>query len=208
VAIERKKQLTQAQKTELSDQNMLREATKLILKVGTTKTTLKDVSILAGYSQGFASSRFGSKDGLFLNLERHHRAIWMKNLHCHLDGKKGLNAFLGRIDAMESTIRKEADNVRAMYLLWFDSVGQKTVLDQHLTKFNEDARAAAIIHIKEGIKAGEIIENIDVKTYALRHIAEVFGLIYLWINSPETVDIFACLRDLKKRTNIELKRAD
>ena len=109
---------------------------------------------------------------------------------------------------MESTIRKETDNVRAMYLLWFDSVGQKTVLDQRLTAFNEDARAATVIHIKDGIKMGEIIEDIDVKSYALMHIAEVFGLIYLWLNSPKTVDICACLLDLRKKTNIELMRAD
>lgn len=132
----------------------------------------------------------------------------MHNLQNHLEGKKGLKALLGRIDAMESTIKKETDNVRAMYLLWFDSVGQKTVLDQHLTKFNQDAITAVIIHIKEGIKVGDIKEDIDVKSYAVRNVAEIFGLIYLWVNSPEAIDICACLRDLKKRTNMELMRAD
>ena len=202
---EKKAQLTQAQKTQISDQNMLREATNLILEIGTTRTTLKDVSIRAGYSRGFASARFGSKDGLFLNLEKSHRALWKDYLKQCLGDKTGLQAVLARIDAMESILKEETDNVRAMYLLWFDSVGQKSVLDERLTKFNKDAQAAVIVHIIEGIKSGDISAEITPNAYALRHMAEIFGWIYLWISSPDTIDICACLRSLRLRTETELK---
>ena len=59
---------TQAERTALSDQRMFDAAIRLIMDRGTQKTTLKDIGEMAGYSRGLANYRFGSKDGLMLEL--------------------------------------------------------------------------------------------------------------------------------------------
>ena len=59
---------TQAERTALSDQKMFEMAIELVNERGTAKTTLKDIGEGAGYSRGLASYRFGSKDGLWMEL--------------------------------------------------------------------------------------------------------------------------------------------
>ena len=57
--------LTQAERTEISDQRMFDATVQLVVEHGPAGTSLKDVGVLAGYSRGLASHRFGSKDKLF-----------------------------------------------------------------------------------------------------------------------------------------------
>jgi AcrR family transcriptional regulator len=199
------KPLTHAEKSEISELKMLREATRLILDVGTSKTTLKDVSIGAGYSHGLASQRYGSKEGLFLALEAFHRKLWKTELSHYVTGKSGLQGLLSRINAMESILSKEADSVRAMYLLWFDSVGDHSELSQNLAKFNTEAKAVTTLYIKEGQKIDEIRNDIKGRDYAFKHVAETFGMLYLWAAAPDSVDICAAFRKFRQRTEQELQ---
>ena len=61
---------TQLERTALSDARMADAAVKLICERGAAETTLKDVGLLAGYSRGLASYRFGTKAGLWSFLVR------------------------------------------------------------------------------------------------------------------------------------------
>lgn len=198
------KPLSHAEKTEISEFKMLREATRLILEVGTSKTTLKDVSIGAGYSHGLASQRYGSKEGLFLALEAFHRRLWKEELEKNTQGKTGLQGLLARMDAMINTLEKEPDNVRAMYLLWFDSVGDNSLLSETLARTNAGAQEAVSTLVKEGKKNGDIKSTIVPKDYAFKHVAETFGSLYLWAASPESIDICKAFRKFKRRTAAEL----
>ena len=58
----------QAERSAQSDKKMFEAAIELINERGTAKTTLKDIGEHAGYSRGLASYRFGSKDGLWMEL--------------------------------------------------------------------------------------------------------------------------------------------
>ena len=62
--------LTQAERTEISDNRMLEAAVELIVDRGPAATSLKEVGLKAGYSRGLAGQRFGSKDKLFSFLLR------------------------------------------------------------------------------------------------------------------------------------------
>ncbi|MGD9661492.1 MAG: TetR/AcrR family transcriptional regulator [Porticoccaceae bacterium] len=199
------KPLSHAERTEISELRMLREATKLILDVGTSKTTLKDVSIGAGYSHGLASQRYGSKEGLFLALEEFHRKLWKEELDKYAAGQTGLQGLLARIHAMEKTLEKEPDNVRAMYLLWFDSIGEYSELNKKLKRFNAGAKAAVALYVKEGKKKGEIASSIKERDYAFKHVSEMFGMLYLWAASPDSVDICNAFKKFRQRTESELR---
>ena len=72
---------TQAQRTALSDQRMFEVAIELVNERGTAKTTLKDIGEGAGYSRGLASYRFGSKDGLWMELFARFDDIWKAQRH-------------------------------------------------------------------------------------------------------------------------------
>ena len=83
---------TQAERTALSDQRMFEVAIELVNERGTAKTTLKDIGEGAGYSRGLASYRFGSKDGLWMELFARFDDIWKAHLSQYLTGKQGLAA--------------------------------------------------------------------------------------------------------------------
>ena len=80
---------TQAERTALSDQKMFEMAIELVNERGTAKTTLKDIGEGAGYSRGLASYRFGSKDGLWMELFARFDEIWKAHLSTYLAGKSG-----------------------------------------------------------------------------------------------------------------------
>ena len=96
---------TQAERTALSDQRMFEMAIELVNERGTAKTTLKDIGEGAGYSRGLASYRFGSKDGLWMELFARFDDIWKAHLSQYLTGKQGLAALEAAIQAQRDIFR-------------------------------------------------------------------------------------------------------
>ncbi len=64
MTIKNNRRLTQAERTEISDNRMLDAAVALIVELGPASTSLKEIGLMAGYSRGLAGQRFGSKDKL------------------------------------------------------------------------------------------------------------------------------------------------
>src|SRR5690554_6641242 len=132
-----KKKLTQAERTELSDMRMLEAAADLVLEVGTQNTTLKEVGLRAGYSRSLASLRFGSKEGLFLRLQHLQRKVWQAELDEFSAGKEGLEALHATLDAIENLLEHNPRLIKAMYTVWFESVG-------HTSLFREDRKSTRL----------------------------------------------------------------
>ena len=63
------KRLTQAERTEISDNRMLEAAVSLIVDYGPSATSLKEIGLRAGYSRGLAGQRF----------VREWRQLWIKS---------------------------------------------------------------------------------------------------------------------------------
>ena len=84
--------LTQAERTELSDQRMFDATVDLLLEFGPQGTSLKNVGVKAGYSRGLANHRFGSKDNLFDFTVRRTGELWLSKLTHATQGKTGLLA--------------------------------------------------------------------------------------------------------------------
>src|ERR1700749_2189953 len=96
----RAEQLTQAERTALSDGRMFEAAMELITKYGSHNTTLKEVGELAGYSRGLASGRFGSKDALLNELVGACNRRWKEEYDSYIGKRKGLEAFRSGIDCL------------------------------------------------------------------------------------------------------------
>ena len=191
----------------MSDRLMLDAAQTLVLDVGTAGTTLKEVGELAGYSRGLAHARFGSKERLFLRLADRCRRVWIAELQRVQGEKKGLSAFVARIDAVASYVERYPGEAQVMYILWFESVGSKSKMREGLRRFHEQARADIRGLLEEAARSGEVPSEVDAASIAVQFCATFFGLCYQWLVAPDAVDVSSQIAAFKRQTLLALETA-
>ena len=179
----------QAQRSALSDRRMLEAAVRLVNERGTAKTTLKEIGEVAGYSRGLASYRFGSKDGLWMELFARFDEIWKTHLREYLQGKTGLEAIRLAIRAQRDFFRREPSYLRAMYILWYESLGKESSIRAKLSNHHRIYRRDVKRWIEEGQEAGEIRPDIDADCFSASYCSHMFGTIYQWVVAPDALDL-------------------
>ena len=182
---------TQAERTALSDQRMFEVAIELVNERGTAKTTLKDIGEGAGYSRGLASYRFGSKDGLWMELFARFDDIWKAHLSQYLIGKQGLEALEAAIQAQRDIFTRESGYFRAMYILWYKSLGRESDIRASLANHHVIYRRDVQHWIEQGQAAGEIRADVDSANFATGYCSTMFGTIYQWVVAPDAIDLEA-----------------
>ena len=180
---------TQAQRTALSDQRMFEVAIELVNERGTAKTTLKDIGERAGYSRGLASYRFGSKDGLWMELFARFDGIWKAHLSQHLSGKVGLSALQAAIQAQQDIFTRESGYLRAMYILWYESLGRESDIRASLARHHVIYRRDVAQWIEQGQAQGEIRADVNAEHFATGYCSTMFGTIYQWVVAPDAIDL-------------------
>lgn len=180
---------TQAERTALSDHRMFEAAISLINERGTQKTTLKEIGEIAGYSRGLANYRFGSKDGLMLELFARFDTRWKEHLGSYIKDQTGITAVLAAADALHDFLKLESEYMRAMYLLWYESLGHESEIRNKLADHHEVYRKDATQWIQEGIASGEIKPTINAEQFAVQYCAFIFGLVYQWLVCAEAIDL-------------------
>jgi len=181
--------MTQADRTALSDQRMLDAAVELIIERGIHKTTLKDIGERGGYSRGLANYRFGSKEGLLNELFLRFDLRWKNHLHKYTRGLTGIAAVKAAADALRDFLKLEPGRMRAMYLLWYESLGRESDVRSKLAKHHDKYRADAEEWIREGIASGEIDPSINAAQFAVQYCAFTFGLVYQWLVNADALDL-------------------
>ena len=182
---------TQAERTALSDQRMFEVAIELVNERGTAKTTLKDNGEGAGYSRGLASYRFGSKDGLWMELFARFDDIWKAHLSQYLTGKTGLAALEAAIQAQRDIFTRESGYLRAMYILWYESLGRESDIRASLASHHVIYRRDVQQWIEQGQAVGEIRSDVDSAHFATGYCSTMFGTIYQWVVAPDAIDLEA-----------------
>ncbi len=191
---------TQAERTALSDQRMLKAAIKLINERGTQKTTLKEIGELAGYSRGLANYRFGSKDGLLQELFSRFDERWKTHLESYVGNKTGIDAVLAAADALRDFLKVEPEYMRAMYTLWYESLGHESEIRNSLAAHHDVYRKDATRWIEKGIAAGDIDPGINPQQFAVQYCAFIFGLVYQWLVDGDALDLDAIFDDYESNT--------
>lgn len=189
----------QTERSAQSDRKMFEAAIELINERGTAKTTLKDIGEHAGYSRGLASYRFGSKDGLWIELFRQFDDIWKVHIGSYLEGKRGVAALRAAIHAQRDIFRKESGYLRAMYILWYESLGDASEIRASLAKRHSIYRRDVTAWLQQGIDAGEISEQIDSTQLAAMYCSMMFGTVYQWVVATDALDLdafFAYLEEM------------
>lgn len=200
--------MTQAERTALSDSKMFEAAIALINEHGIQKTTLKDIGERAGYSRGLANYRFGSKDGLMLELFEQFDVRWKKHLQGYLANSHGLQAIRQASAALRDFLRKESGYLRAMYLLWYESLGYESDMRRLLAAHHDVYRHDARRWIEQGIKAGEIKSDTDPIQFAAQYCAFSFGIVYQWLVNADALDIDAVFDSYVENTITLLANPD
>src|SRR5262245_51924753 len=176
--------LTQEERSAISDARMAEAAVSLICERGAAATTLKDVGLEAGYSRGLAGYRFGSKTGLWSFLVRDIGEGWLGELEAAVAGTAGLATIHAAIDAHCRFLLESSDRTRALYILWFDSVGPDAELQETIAHIHERRRRDVEGWIRSGIEAGGVRADVDVRAVAEQFCAAIIGIVYGWLVAP------------------------
>ncbi len=181
--------LTQAQRTEISDQRMLDAAVRLIVEFGPAATSLKEVGLMAGYSRGLAGQRFGSKDNLYAFVLRHVGEIWLSQLKDATEEKTGLDAIHDALDQHYRFCVEAPVQVRAFYTLWFESVNADA--DSELSAIIGNIHNRRHQDMVNWINADSQIRQetkLRADAIAAQFCASVIGIVYYWLANPSDLE--------------------
>lgn len=188
----------QAERSAQSDKKMFEAAIELINERGTAKTTLKDIGEHAGYSRGLASYRFGSKDGLWMELFDKFDDIWKQHIAEYIKDKSGLDALRCAIHAQRDIFRAESGYLRAMYILWYESLGEASDIRASLSHHHKIYRRDVANWLEQGVEAGDFSADIDCQQLAGIYCSMMFGAIYQWVVAADALDLDAFFEYLEK----------
>jgi AcrR family transcriptional regulator len=200
--------MTQAERTALSDQRMFDAAIELINERGTQKTTLKEIGEIAGYSRGLANYRFGSKDGLMLELFARFDTRWKKHLGSYIEDRTGIGAVLAAADALRDFLKLESNYMRAMYILWYESLGHESEIRNRLADHHDVYRKDATQWVTEGIASGEIDPAVNAEQFAVQYCAFIFGVVYQWLVNAQAIDLDGLFDDYEENVKKLLSRKE
>lgn len=195
--------LTQAERTDISDQRMFESTVKLIVEHGTAATNLKDVGMRAGYSRGLAGHRFGSKDALFSFVLRRLGEIWLAQLKAATADAQGLCAVERALDQHFQFCVEAPDQVRTFYTLWFESVNTRSKLSKAIEGIHKRRHADVVRWLigDENITP-EVKQRAD--AIAAQFCASVIGIVYYWLANPADLALAQTLHDGLKQTMVQL----
>jgi AcrR family transcriptional regulator len=191
---------TQAERTALSDARMFDAAMELIVEHGTHNTTLKEIGERAGYSRSLASNRFGSKEALFDQMVLDFNNQWAGELRRFVGERTGLSAFMAALEAVEHFLLNRTIEMQALYILWFESISSHPAVRARLAANHLAYRRDAERWLKQGIEEGTIRPSIDPTCFAVEFNAFIFGLVYQWLVSPNSVDLHSVFYHYRRST--------
>lgn len=198
----------QAERKALSDRRMFEAAIQLINERGTRNTTLKSICELAGYSRGMANYRFGSKDKLLVELFARFDVRWKDHLNSYIGDKLGIAAVSAAADALRDFLKLEASYMRAMYILWYESMHTDSEIRRRLADHHRVYRTDATQWINRGIEAGEIDPSVNAEQFSVQYCSFIFGTIYQWLVDAQSLDLDALFSDYKSGVDALLREKE
>ncbi len=198
----------QADRSALSDRLLTEAAIDLLVECGVQGTTLQAVGEHAGYSRALATHRYGSKAGLFAQVLKVASADWLNRMQKAVGKRTGADALCAATDATYQFIRERPNEVRAMYLLWFQSIDPGAVYRSNLANVHRAQRRDVEAWIKAGQAQGEVEQSVNGHRLAEQYTATMAGIAYQWLANSE-MPVGVMYRQLKAdiRARLKPKRA-
>lgn len=175
---------TQAERSALSDRRMNEAAVGLLESRGVAGTTLAAIGQAAGYSRGLATQRFGSKAGLLRDVLKRASQEWLRRLEAAVGDQVGLAALEAALDTQVGFIREAPSDVRAMYLLSFQSIDPGAEYRPNVAEVHRRQRDTVARWIRQGQARGAIAADADPEQVAAYFCAAAVGLVFHWLVNP------------------------
>jgi AcrR family transcriptional regulator len=202
-ALQAERRRTQAERTETSSKGLLRAALELIAERGFRAMSLQAVGERAGYSSGLASHRFGSKEGLLKELVKRMLGRWGADVRDRVVGERaGVEALHSVAASHRAALEHSPQSVRALYMLFFESLIDMPDLRRTLGKLDHTLRDNAGNFIRSGIANETTRPDVDVEAQAALFLAVLRGITLQWLVAPEAIDlprVYAALDDWLER---------
>lgn len=195
--------LTQAERTEISDQRMFDAAVAIINERGPAATSLSDIGVSAGYSRGLASHRFGSKDSLFDFVVRRVGVSWLEQLKSATGGEVGFAAIEQAVEQHYQFCVEAPAGLRAFYTLWFESVNSKSELNDTINSIHQRRFQDVTNWILNDPSISDTVKR-DADVIAAQFSASVIGIVYYWLGNFEKLNETKRLHDGLKQTMMRL----
>ena len=173
---------TQEERREESEQRMLEAGVRLVARQGIERLTLTDVGKNAGYSRGLPAHHFGSREQ-YLKALASHVAIEFDRTLQGVHGVSGLVAVLEITRAALSQLTADPARGLATQIVLADPRRERALSDD-LAKLRDETLALLSRHVRQGIQAGEIRQDVVPDCAALLIAAGICGLIDTWIAEP------------------------
>jgi AcrR family transcriptional regulator len=193
----KRRRLTQAERTGISDARMYAATMKLIGEVGTHNLKLKEVSRIAGYSRSLASARFGTKDALLAAVISTWSQRWQAGLTESIGNKKGVAALRAWADGLADLLERNPGELRALYIVCYETIGSSEATRKYVAQTHFFHRTRLERWISDGISDGSIDGRVSPRDAALHFVSMFYGLIYQWLVEPEVIDIVGVLRNIE-----------
>ena len=194
---------TQAERTEISDRRMFDTAVTLINERGPSGTRWSDVGVLAGYSRGLASHRFGSKDNLFNFVVLRVGDIWLEQLKQATVNQSGFKAIESAVDQHYQFCVEAPAHLRAFYTLWFESVNAQSELSDTIQKIHQRRFQDVVNWVLNDADTSDS-EKRDADIIAAQFSASVIGIVYYWLANPKKIKETKRLHEGLKHTMMRL----
>jgi AcrR family transcriptional regulator len=176
---------TQAERSALSDARMTGSAVELLAAQGLAGATLAAIGQSAGYSRGLATQRFGSKAGLLRHVLKRVSAEWLRRLDHAVGSAVGLEALEAALDSQVGFIREAPNDVRAMYLLSFQSIDPGAEYRPNVAEVHRRQRDTVARWIREGQARGTVVASADPQQVAGYFCAAAVGIVFHWLVNPD-----------------------
>ena len=190
--------LTQAERSALSDKAMLEAAMALVLEHGTEKTTLAMIGEWAGYSRGLATYRFGSKGGLYDALCKSISRHWLEYLKQGVGDKVGIDAMCAALDTIYRFAEDSPDEARALEILYSGAASPSSEYQQTAIDIRQRQKSDVAEWVRRGQETRQIRRDVDTEEVATQYVAYITGMTYLWLMSPDNFD-FSISNEVMKR---------
>jgi AcrR family transcriptional regulator len=165
------------------DDDLLLSAVEVLAEVGPSRFTLAKAAARAGVAPATYVKRFGTKQGLFLALNRR----WVKTVAAGIDSAASTTTGVDRIRAAamwgvaEMDVPEHAANMLATLALDMQHASMTELLDQGWTTWRERLSA----HVSDAIAAGELPYAPTPAVAAQMLFALVEGTRLAWCVRPE-----------------------
>lgn len=163
---------------------MTEAAVELLARHGIAGTTLAAIGRAAGYSRGLATQRFGSKAGLLRHVLKRTSSEWLRRLEGTVGRKVGLEALHAALDTQVGFIREAPNDVRAMYLLSFQSIDPGAEFRPNVAEVHRRQRETVARWVHDGQARGVVTPDVDPQQVAAYFCGAAVGLVFHWLVHP------------------------